>query len=101
MTNTTKTTKFQFTFEGSTYTFEGEPKQVANVRRSVEAAREKMLAAVEKSTKRGVGRPRVEREPKRSQVIRNWAVAQGLTTATRGRLSAEVVEAFEAANPGK
>lgn len=101
MTNTTKTAKFQFTFEGSTYTFEGEPKQVANVRKSVEAAREKMLAAVEKSTKRGVGRPRVEREPSRAQVIRAWAKAQGLTSAERGRLSAEVVSAYDAAHPAK
>jgi hypothetical protein len=97
----TKTTKFQFQFDGATYTFEGEPKQVANVRRSVEAARAKMEAAVAQSTKRGRGRPRVEREPKRSQIIRAWAKEQGLTQAERGRLSAEVVTAFEAANPGK
>lgn len=97
----TNTTKFQFQFDGATYTFEGEPKQVANVRKSVEAARAKMEAAAAKSTKRGRGRPRVEREPSRAQVIREWAQAQGLTQAQRGRLSAEVVQAFEAAHKGK
>jgi len=101
MTNTTKTATFQFTFEGKTYTFEGEPKQVANVRKSVEAATAKMLAAVEQSTKRGPGRPRVERVPSRNSLIRAWARAKGFEVESKGRIPAEVVTAYEAANAGK
>lgn len=95
------TTKFQFTFEGATYTFEGEPKQVANMRKSYEAARAKMETLVAQSVKRGRGRPRVEREPSRAQMIREWAASNGHTVGERGRLSAEVQTAYDEAHAGK
>jgi hypothetical protein len=97
----TNTTKFQFTFEGATYTFEGEPKQVANMRKSYDAARAKMETLVAQSVKRGRGRPRVEHEPSEAQKIRAWAASAGLGVGERGRLSAEVREAYEAAHSGK
>lgn len=90
--------KFNFTYEGSTYTFEGTPLEVANKQRTVKAAQEKMEGLVALSTKRGRGRPRIHPEgPSRSQVIREWAKENGLEVGARGRLTAEVVEAFEKA----
>lgn len=88
--------KFQFQANGATYTFEGEPKQVANMRRSVEAATAKIEAVIAVSTKRGRGRPGVEKAPSRAAVIRAWAKEQGMTVGERGRLNPEVVAAYDA-----
>ena len=90
------TAQFKFTgTDGRSYTFEGEPKQVSNVKRSVEAATVKIEAAMEQSVKRT--RSTVSKAPTRVQQARAWAREQGIEVGTRGRLNPEVLAQFEAA----
>jgi len=96
------TTSFNFKFQGKSYTFTGEPKQVANMRKSVEAATAKIEAVVAVSTKRGPGRPRIhDAGPSQASIIRAWAKEQGLKVGERGRLNPEVVAAYAEAHDGE
>lgn len=98
MAKNTATKSIQFTFEGATYTLTGTPLEVANAKRTVEAARTKMEALVTKSVKRGRGRPsNGPKEPTEAQRIRAWASENGFEVGARGRLNSEVVEAYKAA----
>ena len=90
------TAQFKFTgTDGRSYTFEGEPKQVANIRRSVEAASAKIEAAMAQSVKRT--RSTEPKTPTRVQQARAWAREQGIEVGARGRLAPDVLAQFEAA----
>ena len=92
----TNTYKFTGT-DGRSYTFEGEGKQVANVRRSVEAATAKIEAAMAQSVKRT--RSTEPKEPTHAQEVRAWAAQNGYDVAgKRGRIAADVFAAFDAAH---
>lgn len=90
---TEKTNTFKFTgTDGRSYTFTGEPKQVSNVRRSVEAATAKITAAMEKSVRRT--RSTEPKTPTFVQQARAWAREQGIEVGTRGRLDSDVLNAY-------
>ncbi|AMY19580.1 MULTISPECIES: histone-like nucleoid-structuring protein Lsr2 [Nocardiaceae] len=42
--------------------------------------------------------PSTKRDPEQTRAIREWANANGYTVNSRGRIPAEVVEAYDAAN---
>lgn len=94
-----KTVKHMFEYQGKTYTFEGEGREVANLKKMIATFESKMEENyLPKSVKRGRGRPAVERTPSQVQVIRAWAVEQGLPVGKRGRLHPDVLTAYEAAH---
>lgn len=46
------------------------------------------------------GTPRPKSDKERMNNIRSWAKENNMETSSRGRIKAEVVEAYEKANPG-
>lgn len=99
MAKNTASKSLTFTFEGKTYTFTGTPLEVANAKRTVDAAQAKMEALTVKSVKRGRGRPsNGPKAPTETQKIRAWARENGLQVGQRGRIAPEVREAFAKAN---
>lgn len=90
--------KFKFQgIDGRQYVYEDDDaKQVANVRKSVLAATEKIAAVMEKSEKRTRStEPKVKTEV---QVIRDWARENGVPVGARGRLNPAVIEAYAEAH---
>jgi hypothetical protein len=87
-----------FALRGVEYELDLSAKNVA----ALEKALEKYIAAgrkVGRRTTRGAGRRSASADPKEDlAAIREWAKANGYRVADRGRVSAEVKEAFNAAN---
>lgn len=86
-----------FALDGRTYEIDLSRQNVAKLRDIVapyvDAGRKTSGAT---RTPRRVSNTSSDRE--HNQAIREWAQAQGLTVSTRGRLSSEALEAYEARN---
>ncbi|WP_064076179.1 histone-like nucleoid-structuring protein Lsr2 [Prescottella equi] len=90
----------EFTVEGSTYRMDLRPKNAEKFRKDLE----KWIAAAEKVSGRrgrpkgsGMGSAGVKRSKEELGAIRNWAAQNGYDVSARGRIAAEVMEAYEAA----
>jgi hypothetical protein len=85
----------RFSVGGTSYEIDLNKKNAA-------AFRKKLAPFVEHARKaeRGPRRPRTQSSRQRSGDIRAWANDQGIAVSDRGRISASVVEQYEAATRG-
>lgn len=95
-TATPAVSSFTFKFDGSTFTFTGKPLDVANKRRTVEAALAKVQAVADASERR-TRKPNGTKVASEASIIRAWARENGVAVGKRGRLAPEVIAAFNAA----
>lgn len=90
-----------FTVRGVTYEFDASAETAREFDEAlagyVESARRVGKASASTGHVRSAGRAAVDRE--QSQAIREWAKQNGHQVSARGRISANVREAFEAAHP--
>jgi len=88
-----------FGLDGTVFEIDLSKKNAASLRKALapfkDAARKAPSASAAKSA-RG-RRPAATRSRQDLTAVREWAVANGFDIAARGRLSAKVVEAYEAA----
>lgn len=88
-----------FALDGKAYEIDLSKKEADKLRSQMEA----YVSAGRRAGKpRGAGTPaRSTSDKERMNDIRTWGQANGYTIASRGRISADVLAAFEKANPGK
>lgn len=91
------TATFTFKFQGKTYTLTGTPLEVANAKRTVKAAEEKMTALAAKSVRR-TRAPKGSKAPSEASIIRAWAREQGMAVGKRGRVHPDVINAYREAH---
>ena len=90
----------RFSFDGADYEIDLSASNAAKL----EKALEKYIAAARKVSGRAGGRARQRTTPTRTVVaadpkaVRAWAASNGIQVNPRGRIPAQVVEKFQAAN---
>jgi hypothetical protein len=91
-----------FSIDGSTYEIDlskaNADKLRTNFSQYLEKARK---AGAAKPGRKGAAAPRTVNSRERSSDIRAWAKQHGITVNDRGRIPAQVIEAYEANDPGK
>jgi hypothetical protein len=92
----------EFSYKGSTYLLDLSEE---NSRKFAELLDPYIASATKVSKAAGRGRPRSastatpKSDPSRNRRIREWARSNGHTVSTRGQISHDIIEAYEAANP--
>lgn len=94
------TESIEFAVQGSTYRMDLRPKNAEKFHKDLE----KWIAAAEKVSGRrgrpkgaGAGAAGTKRSKEELGAIRSWAAQNGYDVSARGRIAAEVMEAYEAA----
>jgi nucleoid-associated protein Lsr2 len=96
-----------FSLDGITYEIDLRSKNADKLRKVFAPYVEKARKAGARRAGRAGGRGRTAHNRERAAEIRGWAKEQGITINDRGRIPAEIVQAFEsqesgrAKNPGK
>lgn len=92
----------EFVIDGITYEIDLSSKNAEKLRSQlsgwIEHARRTSGRRRGRSSGSGAGRGRASIDRAQSAAIREWAQKQGHAVSTRGRIPAEIVEAFNAAN---
>ncbi|KAB2584362.1 Lsr2 family protein [Rhodococcus erythropolis] len=95
--------KVEFSYQGTDYTIDLRDSNVDKLEKAlkpyIEAAQK---IGVARKTRKGSGTPNAAsgsgRSKEQLQAIRDWAVKNGFEVAPRGRIKAEVIDAFDAAH---
>jgi hypothetical protein len=90
-----------FAIDGATYEIDLSKANADKLRTSFTAYVEKARKAGAAKPGRKGGVPRTVNSRERSSDIRTWAKQHGITVNDRGRIPAQVIEAYESNDPGK
>ena len=89
-----------FGLDGANYEIDLSKKNAGNLRKALtEFVDHGRRVKADRSAPRNRKRP-VPRTGPSSAAVREWAAAQGIAVSPRGRISADVVAQYEAAQPG-
>lgn len=90
-----------FSLDGVTYEIDLRARNADKLRKVFAPYVEKARKAGHRRTGRSTGRSRTAHNRERAAEIRGWAKEHGITINDRGRIPAEVVQAYESEGPGR